>query len=58
MLESRGAYTRKPGKALYVVVNAAEAVPLRNLVLSYDRNAFFSIFDAGQVIGKGFRISQ
>jgi len=58
LLESRGAYTGKPGKALYVVVNAAEAVRLRNLVLSFDRDAFFSIFDAGQVIGKGFGISQ
>lgn len=53
-LEGSGAYTGKPAKVLYVVVNRAEVVRLRNLVLVIDRKAFFSIFDAGEVIGKGF----
>ncbi len=54
MLEGRGAFTGKPGKVLYAVVSRAEAVRLRNLVLTADPQAFFSIFDAGEVIGEGF----
>jgi uncharacterized membrane-anchored protein YitT (DUF2179 family) len=54
LLEGSGAYTGKPRPVLYVVVNRAEAVRLKNLVLSSDRRAFFSIFDAGEVTGEGF----
>ncbi len=58
LLEGTGAYTGKPSKVLYVVVSRAEAVRLRNLVLASDKRAFFSIFDAGEVSGKGFSTGQ
>lgn len=58
LLEGSGAYTGKPRRVLYVVVNRAEAVRLKSLVLSSDRRAFFSIFDAGEVTGEGFVASK
>jgi uncharacterized membrane-anchored protein YitT (DUF2179 family) len=56
-LEGSGAYTGKPRSVLFVVVSRAEAVRLKNLVLTSDPRAFFSIFDAGEVTGEGFRVS-
>jgi uncharacterized membrane-anchored protein YitT (DUF2179 family) len=58
LLEGSGAFTGKPSRILYVVVNGSEAVRLRNLVLSSDQRAFFSIFDAGEVTGQGFSANQ
>ncbi len=56
-LEGSGAYSGKPRRVLYVVLSRAEVVRLKKLVLSSDPRAFFSIFDAGEVIGEGFRAS-
>jgi uncharacterized membrane-anchored protein YitT (DUF2179 family) len=54
-LEGSGAYSGKPRRVLYVVLSRAEVVRLKKLVLSSDPRAFFSIYDAGEVIGEGFR---
>jgi uncharacterized membrane-anchored protein YitT (DUF2179 family) len=57
-LEGSGAYSGKPRRVLYVILSRAEAVRLKKLVLSSDPRAFFSISDAGEVTGEGFRASQ
>jgi uncharacterized membrane-anchored protein YitT (DUF2179 family) len=57
-LEGGGAYSEKPRRVLYVILSRAEAVRLKKLVLSSDPRAFFSIFDAGEVTGEGFRASR
>ena len=54
VLEGSGGYTGAARKVLYVVLSRAEAVRLRNLILSADPGAFFSIADAGEVVGEGF----
>jgi uncharacterized membrane-anchored protein YitT (DUF2179 family) len=58
LLEGSGAYSGKPRRVLYVILSRAEAVRLKKLVLASDPRAFFSIFDAGEVTGEGFRASQ
>lgn len=55
VLKSRGAYSGREGEVLLCAVRRYEVFKVKDIVLSYDKNAFMIIGDAGEISGEGFR---
>ena len=54
-IESLGAYTGKPQKMLMCAVRKSEVGVVHKLIERIDRTAFIIVFDAGEIIGEGFK---
>ncbi|MCM8710733.1 YitT family protein [Clostridium sp. SYSU_GA19001] len=54
-LSSYGGYTGKEKGMLMVVVGQNEVTKLKNMIKSYDPNAFIIMCDTYEVLGKGFK---
>ena len=55
VLKSRGAYSGREGEVLLCAVRRYEVFKVKDIVLSYDKDAFMIIGDAGEISGEGFR---
>lgn len=54
LLNSEGAYSHRPGQAIYCVVASEEVVTLKRLINEIDPHAFITTFDVDSVAGEGF----
>lgn len=54
-LYGEGAYTKERKKILFCVVPLSQLPELKKIVLSHDNEAFVSISDASEIVGKGFK---
>lgn len=48
-----GAYTSKPKYILYTTIGIREVAKVKQITISYDPNAFMTVSETSQVIGKG-----
>lgn len=55
VLKSRGAYSGRDGNVLLCAVSRYEVIKVKDIIRSYDKNAFIIIGDAGEISGEGFR---
>ncbi len=55
VLKSRGAYSGREGEVLLCAVSRYEVCKVKDIVRSYDKNAFMIVGDAGEISGEGFR---
>lgn len=55
LLDSHGAFTGREGQVLLCAVRRYEVSRIKDIVRSYDKNAFMIIGDAGEISGEGFR---
>lgn len=55
VLKSRGAYSGREGEVLLCAVRRYEVFKVKDIVRSYDKNAFMIVGDAGEISGEGFR---
>lgn len=53
-----GHYTKQSKDVLYCIVARNEIVRLKNIIRTFDPNAFVSIIDVKDVTGEGFRIDE
>lgn len=58
LIDGFGAYTNEQRQVLLCAVRSYELYKLKNIVHSYDKNAFVIVFDAGEVLGLGFKDNQ
>lgn len=56
-LYGEGAYTKEQKKILFCVIPLAQLPELKNIVTSHDNEAFMSITDASEIVGKGFKMN-
>jgi uncharacterized membrane-anchored protein YitT (DUF2179 family) len=54
ILNGTGMYKGEPRKIIFTVVNRREVAILQDHIHSIDPNAFLSVIDANEIIGKGF----
>ena len=54
-IKGRGMYTKKERDMIYMIVSKKEIFKLQQVVKSVDPNAFISISDVREVLGKGFK---
>jgi len=54
LLEGRGGYTDYSKDVLLCVVNRSEISKIKNIVKSFDKNAFVIVSDVHEVLGEGF----
>jgi uncharacterized membrane-anchored protein YitT (DUF2179 family) len=54
LFEGKGAYTKQKKDVLFVVVGRNEEVALKQLVKTIDNNAFITVSNVHEVLGKGF----
>lgn len=57
-LEGEGAYTGAQRRIIYCIVTTTQLAQLKQIVESVDSQAFLSISDTAEVLGKGFRHSE
>ncbi|MEG0178180.1 MAG: YitT family protein [Oscillospiraceae bacterium] len=55
--DARGAYTHNQEHVITTVLGRKETVQLRNFIHTIDKNAFLTIVNSSETIGKGFRNS-
>ena len=54
-LEGRGGYTGQVRHVLITLLSPGQVVLLKRFLKEHDENAFVSICDAAEVLGKGFK---
>lgn len=57
ILEGRGGYTGSSKEVLYIVISKQEVVQLKNMVSDIDENAYVTIHNVHELIGKGYKAS-
>ena len=55
IFNGKGMYTKEEKEVLYTVVNRREVTDLVHYIFEIDPEAFISIQDAHEIIGKGFK---
>lgn len=50
-----GAYSHNPERVITTILSRAQAMMLRNFIKENDKNAFLTIVNSSETIGKGFR---
>ena len=53
--EGRGGYTGQERPVLFTLLSPGQVVQLKRFLKEHDENAFVSICDASEVLGKGFK---
>jgi len=54
-IQGEGMYNGAPKKIIYVVVNRREVAMLQEFISHIDPDAFLTVVDANEILGKGFR---
>lgn len=54
-MDGKGMYTKDKKEVLFTVVNRREIPDLQQYIFDIDPNAFITILDAHEIIGKGFK---
>lgn len=54
VLEGRGGYTGANKNVLYIVINKQETVRLKSIISVLDRNAYVTVHNVHEMIGKGY----
>lgn len=54
LLEATGAYSKKKFKLVRLVVSRRDYQDIRKQLMNIDPNAFISVFDSKQILGRGF----
>lgn len=54
-LDGKGAYTKDSKQVIYTIVNSNEIKAIKEIVESYDKEAFLSINEVDEVKGNGFK---
>ncbi|WP_422659473.1 YitT family protein [Paenibacillus sp. EC2-1] len=57
ILEGRGGYTGSSKEVLYIVISKQEVVQLKNMVSDIDEQAYVTIHNVHELIGKGYKAS-
>ncbi|MDL2220737.1 YitT family protein [Eubacteriales bacterium OttesenSCG-928-N14] len=57
ILNASGGYSGEQRKMLYCVVHTLQLATMRNIILSEDPEAFYSIIETSEVTGRGFKKS-
>lgn len=55
LLEGKGGFTQKPRRVIFCMVSPFQLARIREIVLDIDQNAFITVLDAAEVVGKGFK---
>ncbi|MBS4206560.1 YitT family protein [Bacillus sp. FJAT-50079] len=58
VLEGRGGYTGANKEVLYIVINRQEIVALKNIIKEIDENAYVTVHNVHEVMGKGYKASK
>jgi uncharacterized membrane-anchored protein YitT (DUF2179 family) len=57
VLEGRGGYTGDNKEVLYIVISRQEVVRLKNMISEIDENAYVTVHQVQEVVGKGYKAS-
>ncbi|WP_420489345.1 YitT family protein [Neobacillus niacini] len=57
VLDGRGGYTDQNKDVLYIVINKQEIVQLKNIINTIDQNAYVTIHNVHEMMGKGYKAS-
>ncbi|MGX6443680.1 YitT family protein [Neobacillus sp. K501] len=55
VLDGRGGYTGQNKEVLYIVINKQEIVQLKTIINEIDQNAYVTIHNVHEMIGKGYK---
>lgn len=55
VLEGRGGYTGQNKDVLYVVISKQEIVRLKDIIHDIDENAYVTVHNVQEIIGKGYK---
>lgn len=55
LLEGKGGFTQKSRRIIFCMVSPFQLARIREIVLDIDQNAFITVLDAAEVVGKGFK---
>lgn len=55
LLEGKGGFTQKSRRVIFCMVSPFQLARIREIVLDIDQNAFITVLDAAEVVGKGFK---
>lgn len=55
VLDAKGGYTGKSRTLLLCTVRRHEVMSVYSIIETYDKNAFITVSDAGEIIGEGFK---
>lgn len=58
ILEGRGGYTGTSKEVLYIVISKQEVVQLKNMVTEIDENAYVTIHNVHELVGKGYKANR
>jgi uncharacterized membrane-anchored protein YitT (DUF2179 family) len=58
IFQAKGMFTQEPKNVLFTVMNRREIPDLQKYIFQVDVNAFISILDAHEILGKGFKSLQ
>ncbi|MGG3465993.1 YitT family protein [Neobacillus pocheonensis] len=57
VLDGRGGYTGQNKEVLYIVINKQEIVQLKNTIKEIDENAYVTVHNVHEMMGKGYKAS-
>ncbi|CAH2714146.1 hypothetical protein BACCIP111895_01300 [Neobacillus rhizosphaerae] len=57
VLDGRGGYTGQNKDVLYIVINKQEIVQLKNIINDTDENAYVTVHNVHEMMGKGYKSS-
>jgi uncharacterized membrane-anchored protein YitT (DUF2179 family) len=57
VLDGRGGYTGQNKEVLYIVINKQEIVQLKNIINTIDKNAYVTVHNVHEMMGKGYKAS-
>lgn len=57
VLDGRGGYTGQNKDVLYIVINKQEIVQLKNIISDTDENAYVTVHNVHEIMGKGYKAS-
>ncbi|MCL6573366.1 MAG: YitT family protein [Bacillus sp. (in: Bacteria)] len=57
VLDGRGGYTGQNKEVLYIVINKQEIVQLKSIINDIDQNAYVTVHNVHEMMGKGYKAS-
>ncbi|RBP44840.1 YitT family protein [Garciella nitratireducens] len=55
LLEGKGGFTKDSKKIIFCTIAPFQLAKIREIILKNDQNAFITVLDAAEVVGKGFK---
>lgn len=58
VLEAKGGFSKEKKEVLYLVINKYELPMLKSIISDIDKNAYVTIFNVTEIIGRGYKASK